>query len=432
MSKQTVISDGVRRPAVERMNEVVFRIEELSTKPELTAQEKRTREYLLAEHSNLKESLTRDELRAATIERLEKLAGVSLRDCKIPERADKEWRLAAKNELPPEKRYYQDKNGEFRTAQLAGTQIISYTAPTAGGYFVPAGWADRNLQSRRLISQIISYAQEISTETGAVLALPSWDDVAVQSQLVTENTKFDAPTINASTTQLNSYMGRSGVLFVSIEALDDAGVPWPSLIERAFQNRHARFTGNMMINGTGVNQPTGILAALNNLDLPEIIAGGANPNTGNASDTGANSIGSGDLLELFFGINAEYRQRPSCAWVMHDNTLQTIVSKTDKMGNPLVRFTESPSGLLIPRIFGAPVAISNDMPQIQNNAPTVLFGDWSQFVWRHVRSGEVVQALPELAAEFGVVGFQAYTRIDCNLSCPNTAYPPIQQLIMHS
>lgn len=423
---------GVRIPAVERMNTVMSRVEELSTKTDLTAQEKREREGLLAEQSVLKEGLTREELRAATIERLEKIAGVSLRDCKIPDRADREWRLAAKNELPAEKRYYQDKHGEFRAAQLAGQQTISYTVGAAGGFFIPTGWADRNLQSRRLISQIISYAQEISTEDGKPLALPSWDDVAVQSQLIGENTKYEAPTINTNTTQLNAYTGRSGVLYVSTEALDDAGVPWPSLIERAFINRHARFTGNMLINGTGVNQPTGILAALNALDLPEIIAGGANINTGNASDTGANSISSFDLLDLFFSVNAEYRQRPSCAWVMHDNTLQTIVSKVDKVGNPLVRFTESPSGLLIPRIFGAPVAISNDMPQIQNNAPTVCFGDWSQFVWRHVRSGEVVQALPELAAEFGVTGFQAYTRIDSNLSCPNTAYPPIQQLIQHS
>jgi HK97 family phage major capsid protein len=438
----------VRKPAVERMNFILDRLQEIAGMEQPTAQQKRESDILMAEQATLRSALTQDELRASTIERLENLAGTSISpSLQLPERADREWRGFAMGQN--ERRYVRTSGFEIHTekraaeidrerraAQLAGSQTISWTNLAAGGAFVPWEYVDRQLASRKQYDGIFDNCLEILTDTGRPTSLPAIDDVENQSTQVSENTNsygIVAPTINASVTQLGAFTFRAGApIFVSLEALQDSGTPWPALLERAFAIRHARGVGQALITGAGGgNAPTGILTALNNLDLPEVIAGGANPNTGNAADTGANSIGSADLTQLFYSINSAYRA--NAQWFLNDSTLQTITEKTDKVGNPLVRYVEGIGGVLDAYIFGKRVVICPSMPSISPNAPTVIFGALKEFfAVRHCRSGEYIQRFDETAAEFGLVAFQSYTRVDSNLVVPNASYPPANFLIQHS
>jgi HK97 family phage major capsid protein len=427
----------VRQLPVDRMNFILDRLQTIAEMDSPSAQQKRESEILMAEQATLRSVLTKDELRAATIERLERMAGVSISaSMQLPVRADREWRQFAKN--THERRYVMGKKNEVRAVQEAGQQTISYTTGGAGGYFVPWQYVDRQLAARKAYDGIFADSLEIQTETGKPLQLPSFDDVNQQSAQVNENTNpypgglnGQAPTINAAVTQLGAFTFRSGVVYVSLEALEDSGSPWTSLLERAFSVRHARGVGQALIVGAGGgNAPTGILTALNALDLPEVIAGGANPNTGNASDTGANSIGSQDLTDLYFSINMAYWQ--NACWYMNQSTLQTIVEKVDKIGNPIVRYTESDYGFE-PYIFGKKVSICPSMPVINPNAPVIVFGALREFfAYRHCAAGEYVQRLDETHAEIGLVGFQGFTRVDSNLVVPNASYPPANQLVMHS
>ena len=113
--------------------------------------------------------------------------------------------------------------------------------------------------------------------------------------------------------------------------------------------------------------------------------------------------------------------------MFHDTTLRTLKNILDKFGRPIWL-----PGLAVnspDTILGYRYTINQSMPQIAPNATTVLFGDLSKFIIRKVREMQLLR-LVERYADFGQVGFIAFSRVDSNLVDAGTH--PIQQLIQHS
>ena len=112
---------------------------------------------------------------------------------------------------------------------------------------------------------------------------------------------------------------------------------------------------------------------------------------------------------------------------MHDNTVRQLKNLLDKFGRPIwlpgIAVNEPDT------ILGYKYTINQHMPQIAPNAPTVLFGDLSKFIIRKVREMSVLR-LVERYADYGQVGFIAFSRVDSQLVDAGTN--PIQQLIQHS
>ena len=98
----------------------------------------------------------------------------------------------------------------------------------------------------------------------------------------------------------------------------------------------------------------------------------------------------------------------------------------DKFGRPIWL-----PGIAVnaPERVGYPYVINQSMPTIAPNAVTLLFGDLQKFIIRKVRDMQVIR-LVERYADFGQVGFIAFSRVDSNLVDAGTH--PIQQLIQHS
>jgi HK97 family phage major capsid protein len=314
------------------------------------------------------------------------------------------------------------------SAQSAGSQTISYTAGAAGGYFVPAGFVyDVDVATKFYAPLMDGKAfRVLETATGAVLPYPTNNDTSQVAAVLAENTQAVENPLTMGQVTFGAYKYTSQVVRVSLELLQDSAFDIEAFLKDQFAIRFGRgYEAAFTIGAGGGSAPTGILTALNTLDLTEVIANGANPNSGNAGDTGANSIGTQDLVNLEHSVDPTYRYGAS--FMLNDQTVREIKNLLDKFGRPIWV-----PGLAVQApdtILGYKYTINQSMPKIGPNAPTVLFGAMQKFIIRKVREMSVLR-LVERYADYGQIGFVAFSRVDSNLVDAGTH--PINQLIQHS
>nr|DAN41908.1 MAG TPA: major capsid protein [Caudoviricetes sp.] len=159
-----------------------------------------------------------------------------------------------------------------------------------------------------------------------------------------------------------------------------------------FARRFGRSEEQFFINGTGVNEPTGLLITAE---------------TGHYIDT-SDSLSYDDIISLFFAAKPEFRK--NSVWLMNDNTALILRTLKDINGNYLWRLSDD-------TILGKPVIISPYMPDIAANSIPVAFGDLSYF-WILERQALSVKILTELYARENQTGYAAYERIDGKLIRP--------------
>lgn len=159
-----------------------------------------------------------------------------------------------------------------------------------------------------------------------------------------------------------------------------------------FARRFGRSEEQFFINGTGVNEPTGLLITAE---------------TGHYIDT-SDSLSYDDIISLFFAAKPEFRKNG--VWLMNDNTALILRTLKDINGNYLWRQSDD-------TILGKPVIISPYMPDIAANSIPVAFGDLSYF-WILERQPLSVKILTELYVRENQTGYAAYERIDGKLIRP--------------
>lgn len=159
-----------------------------------------------------------------------------------------------------------------------------------------------------------------------------------------------------------------------------------------FARRFGRAEEQVFINGTGANEPTGLLIT---------------DATGHSIDT-ADSLSYDDIIALYFTTKPEFRKNG--VWLMNDHTALILRTLKDKDGNYLWRQSDD-------TILSRPVFISPYMPDIAGNSIPVAFGDLSYF-WILERQPLSVKILTELYARENLTGYAAYERIDGKLIRP--------------
>jgi len=270
------------------------------------------------------------------------------------------------------------------------------------------------------------YHTPVTTQTGGVTSVPQYDDSENQSVLTSETADSSEVDVNSfQNLELGAFTYRSGYVGVTFELLQDSNWDWPGFMEEVLSLRHARGVGNALVRGSGVNQPTGILTAAVASGCPIVVANGDSTNVGNA-DTGANSIGSADLASAFGQLNWQYRR--NAVWLMNDQSLLQILSIYDKEGRPVVRtFIDDSDGTEQYRIWGRPVAICPSMPSISNAQNPILIYSPQTFFVRTIPAATYVNLVLQ-----GMVGFQSFMRVDCNLMTINAAQPSCCIIQNHS
>ncbi len=153
-----------------------------------------------------------------------------------------------------------------------------------------------------------------------------------------------------------------------------------------------RAEDNAFINGTGVNMPTGILAA----------EGGAE--VGVTTDT----LTYDDVVKLFFSVKPEYRR--NAVWIMNDETALALRSLKDDSGNYIWNHAND-------TILGHKVMISEFMPGAQSGSKPIAFGDFGYY-WIVNRRPVSIRTLTEQFVHLDCIGYLGYEFLDGKLIRP--------------
>lgn len=146
------------------------------------------------------------------------------------------------------------------------------------------------------------------------------------------------------------------------------------------------------INGTGVNQSTGILHATE----------GAETGVTAESDS---AISYDEIIKLYLSVDKKYRKHGT--WLMNDETALALRTLKDLAGNYLWKDSNE-------TIFSKPVQIIDSMPSIGKGQKVMAFGDFSKY-WLVQRFPMTIRTLKEKFAVRGQIGYLGCEYLDGKL-----------------
>lgn len=146
------------------------------------------------------------------------------------------------------------------------------------------------------------------------------------------------------------------------------------------------------INGTGVNQPTGILHATEGAE------------TGVTAERDS-AISYDEIIKLYLSVDKKYRKHGT--WLMNDETALALRTLKDSAGNYLWKESDE-------TIFSKPVQIVDSMPSIGNGQKVISFGDFSNY-WLVQRFPLTIRTLKEKFAIRGQIGYLGCEYLDGKL-----------------
>jgi len=159
----------------------------------------------------------------------------------------------------------------------------------------------------------------------------------------------------------------------------------------AFARRFGRAEEMALLNGTGVNQPTGLL-------------GESGAEVG-VTALSATVVTYDEVVKLYFSLKPDYRA--NAVFLMHDDTAMALRTLKDSAGNPIWN-TQGDT------IFGKPVITTPSMPVAAAGAKPIIFGELSNY-WVIERKQLAIKRLNELYSVQEQIGFTAYERLDGKL-----------------
>jgi HK97 family phage major capsid protein len=348
---------------------------------------------------------------------------------------DEEARLA---ELPEaERRAFQIANSrEYRTeflrwartgqasAKLQGFATeLRYTAMNAGNgsqgeFTIPVGFQRILEIAMKAYGGMRRNALIVPTNTGNALHWPAVDDTGNQGRWLAQAPNAAVVQTNPTFSEVvyNAYLASTDQALIEVQLLQDSAFDLEALLGQLLGIRAGRLTeaGYTTGTGSGANQPTGILTAIQNDASPNVVtATGSSANDGVAGNTGTNSIGSDDFESLIAAVDPAYRI--GAKFMAHWSYVDYFRKIKDKYGRPL--FTDPNTGEL-KKIMGYEIDWNAAMTPTVSGLPSasaysVLFGKFDKYIIRDVLGITMVR-YNELYMPNHQVGFQAYLRTDGN------------------
>jgi len=173
------------------------------------------------------------------------------------------------------------------------------------------------------------------------------------------------------------------------EFVYDASFDIEGYLAKSMAKAFVRAEDKAFINGTGVNEPTGLLHDTNGAEVAASV----------------DTITYDSIIDLFFSVKPEYRK--NAVWIMNDATALVLRKLKDKDGNYLWNQASD-------TILGKKVVISNEMPDAESGKKPVIFGDISYY-WIVDRSPISIKALKEVFAANDQIGYVGYEFLDARL-----------------
>ena len=284
---------------------------------------------------------------------------------------------------------------QIRTGFKTAVNNLQESPLQQGGYLLPVEFHDSIISavtSENVLRQISRVVQTANDRRLVIQTTPPSASFVAEGQTIPLSTEeFDQKILGA-------YKIAAGVS-VTNELLSDSYYDISAHLQIEFSRAIGATEENAFLNGTGNNEPLGILPTLAADSSTVVTTVGA-------------SLAADDIINLCYSLKRPYRK--DACWVMNDSTLAVI--RTLKDNNQA--FIWQTGGFATgepPTILGYPVYTSEFVPQIASGNIAVLFGDFSRFIIGQ-RGEMIFKPLHELHALQDLTTFLMIERIDGVLS----------------
>jgi HK97 family phage major capsid protein len=287
-------------------------------------------------------------------------------------------------------------SGDQQRAMQDGYQelegrALAVATDAAGGYMVPKDFWDKMTESLKAFGGLINEATVLPTGTGADLSWPSNDDTNNTGALLAENVQAGELDFAFATKMLKAHMFTSKITRVSLQLLQDSVFNLDAWLPVKQGERLGRALAPYLINGTGVDQPQGLVPGLAAVTTATV-----------------NKITFDDLIDLEHAVNSAYRNRGM--YVLADSALRELRKVKDTQGQYI--WQPATAAGVPSAINGRPYAIDENMDVFGLGAKPVVFGDIKRaFIVREVAGSQLLR-LTERYADFLQVGFLSFARYD--------------------
>jgi HK97 family phage major capsid protein len=266
---------------------------------------------------------------------------------------------------------------ELRAAQSEGT-------PSEGGFLVPDGFRQKIVERMVEFGGLAEVVDSITTDTGNTLTwLTEDDDTANRAEQVSEGGTMAAGAdlaFGKASLGAYSYMagGTGGLpLRLSRELVQDSAFDIVGRISRKLGERAARLRSDLIVDGTGVNQPQGIVTGRTGVGM---------------YSGGSDALVYADFLNVVHSLDPAYRNG-NCRWAFNDTFAEAVEGLLDGNNRPLLKGANDgiASGPGAPTLLGYPVTIDQGFSNPSATSATVNFG-----VFGDLREGYVIRNVKQI------------------------------------
>jgi HK97 family phage major capsid protein len=288
--------------------------------------------------------------------------------------------------------------------ELRGTSTQITTTDGLGGFLVPENWSDFISATELFKSDIEQVATVIRTANGQAFNLPANDDTAVVAAILGEGSTATVSDMTFTNVKFEPFTYGSGLVKVSNQLMSDNAFDLASFVGGQLANRLKRGINADLTTGADVVGPPAV-------SKPQGIVTGSTQGKVTAAN---DAIDLGEVMDLFYSVDASYRNAPGAGWMMNSTIAKAIRLLGFGQSNDFPAYVPGMSVGEPDMLFGKPVYINEDMASIAGDAKVALFGDLSQY-YIHEAGGVQILRLSERFADSLSTGFIGYRRIDANV-----------------
>ena len=367
---------------------VFKQIDELRTATDgrkMTAEEEPRWQQLLADYDKADKAVESEE-RFAEIERNQ--AAQQIEQCTTAQPGDPkqtdEYRSAFQDYL------LRGATGISAESRSLFEQRAGITGLTAG-VIVPETLADNIEIALKAYGGMFEAGTLLTTSKGGDLIMPTVNNTDAKATVVAEYNQSTKSAPSFGSEILKAYTYRTPIVPVSMELLQDSAFDLESLLSNLLAESFGRGINEDLTIGSGTGKPKGIV------------------NWATASDAkpAATAITLDDIIDLIRGVDSAYAQRGK--FMFNRNTLWSLVKIKDTTGRYI--WQEGAKDGTPPTVFGKNYILNDDIDDIAAGKASVLFGDFSKYKIRMVKSFRVIR-LNELLAEYLSIGLFGFARMD--------------------
>ena len=283
--------------------------------------------------------------------------------------------------------------------EMRGTDTQITTDNGLGGFLVPENWSDFISATELFKSDIEQVATVIRTANGQAFNLPANDDTAVVAAILGEGTAATVSDMTFTNVKFDPFTYGSGLVKVSNQLISDNAFDLASFVGGQLANRLKR----------GIN--AGLTTGAGDADAPQgIVVGSSQGKVASAAD----AVTISEAMDLFYSVDASYRNAPGAGWMMNSNTAKAIRILGFGETNDFPAYVPGMAVGEMDMLFGKPVYVNEDMDDIATGVKSILFGDFSQY-YIHEAGGVQILRLNERFADELSTGFIGYRRVDGNV-----------------